>query len=115
MRGRCKMDCSTVKTAAARALMPALTAEEQRTLAAALVRDAMAMFNGKAGATLAITDASGACITARSKPLEVIAFRMRQYRQCPALFRFFLWRHDGDLFDRLRAYYAVTFPECMAV
>lgn len=100
-------------TTAARALMPALTAEEQRTLAAALVRDAMAMFNGKAGATLAITDASGACITARSKPLDVIAFRMRQYKQYPALFRSFLWRNDGDLFDRLRVYYAATFPECM--
>lgn len=109
------MTMAAATATAARALMPALTAEEQRTLAAALVRDAMAMFNGKAGATLAITDASGACITARSKPLEVIAFRMRQYNACPALFRFFLWRHDGDLFDRLRAYYAVTFPECMAV
>lgn len=109
------MTMAAATATAARALLPALTAEEQRTLAAALVRDAMAMFNGKAGATLAITDASGACITARSKPLEVIAFRMRQYKQCPALFRFFLWRHDGDLFDRLRAYYAATFPEYMAV
>lgn len=107
------MTMAAATTAAARALMPALTAEEQRTLAAALVRDAMAMFNGKAGATLAITDTSGARITARSKPLEVIAFRMRQYNACPALFHFFLWRHDGDLFDKLRAYYAETFPECM--
>lgn len=98
---------------AARGLLPPLTVEEQQGLAAALVRDAMAMFRGKAGQTLAITDASGACITARSKPLEVIAFRMRQYKQCPALFRFFLWRHEGDLFDRLRAYYAATFPECI--
>ena len=84
-------------------------------LAAALVRDAMAMFRGKAGATLAITDASGACITARSKPLEVVAFRMRQYNACPALFRFFLWRHEGELFDKLRTYYAETFPECEEV
>ena len=100
---------------AARRLLPPLTAKEQKKRAAALVRDAMAMFRGKAGATLAITDASGACINARSKPLEVIAFRMRQYKQCPALFRFFLWRHDGELFDKLRAYYAVTFPECVEV
>ena len=96
---------------AARRLLPPLAAKEQQKLAVALVRDAMAMFRGKAGATLAITDASGACITATSKPLDVIAFRMRQYKQCPALFRFFLWRHEGELFDRLRAYYEETFPE----
>lgn len=100
---------------AARRLLPPLAADEQQKLAAALVRDAMAMFNGRAGATLAITDASGACITARSKPLDVIAFRMRQYNACPFLFRFFLFRHEGELFDRLRAYYAQTFPECMEV
>ena len=102
-------------TKTARGLLPPLTVEEQQKLAAALVRDAMSMFRGKAGSTLAITDASGACITARSKPLEVIAFRMRQYNACPALFRFFLFRHEGELFDKLRAYYAVTFPECMEV
>ena len=100
---------------AARGLLPPLTVEEQRKLAAALVRDAMAMFRGKAGSTLAITDASGACITARSKPLEVVEFRMRQYKQCPALFRYFLFRHEGELFDKLRAYYEQTFPECMEV
>ena len=100
---------------AARRLLPPLSAKEQKKLAAALVRDAMAMFRGKAGSTLAITDASGACITARSKPLEVVAFRMRQYNACPALFRFFLWRHEGELFDKLRAYYEQTFPECMEV
>lgn len=100
---------------AARRLLPPLAAKEQQKLAAALVRDAMSMFRGKAGATLAITDSNGDCITARSKPLEVIAFRMRQYNTCPALFRFFLWRHEGELFDKLRAYYAVTFPECMEV
>ena len=100
---------------AARRLLPPLAADEQQKLAAALVRDALAMFRGKAGATLAITDASGACITARSTPLEVISFRMRQYNACPALFRFFLWRHRGKLFDKLRAYYEQTFPECMEV
>ena len=102
-------------TTAARRLLPPLAADEQQKLAAALVRDAMQMFNGKAGRTLAITDASGACITARSKPLEVVAFRMRQYNACPFLFRFFLWRHEGELFDRLRAYYEQTFPECKEV
>lgn len=100
---------------AARRLLPPLAAEEQQKLAAALVRDAMAMFRGKAGQTLAITDASGTCINAKSKPLEVIAFRMRQYNACPALFRFFLFRHEGELFDKLRAYYEQTFPECMEV
>ena len=98
-------------TTAARRLLPPLAAKEQQALPAALVRDAMAMFRGEAGSTLAITDASGASITARSKPLEVVAFRMRQYNACPALFRFFLYRHEGELFDKLRAYYAVTFPE----
>lgn len=106
------MDCSTVKTAA-RGLLPPLTVKEQQTLASRILFDWSCMTQGKAGQTLAITDASGACITARSKPLEVIAFRMRQYKQCPALFRFFLFRHEGELFDRLRAYYAATFPECM--
>lgn len=105
---------ATTETAARR-LLPPLAVEEQKKLAAALVRDAMQMFRGKAGQTLAITDASGACITARSKPLEVIAFRMRQYNACPALFRYFLSRHEGELFDKLRAYYEQTFPECMEV
>ena len=102
-------------TTAARRLLPPLAADEQQKLAAALVRDAMAMFRGKAGATLAITDSNGDCITARSKPLEVVAFRMRQYNACPALFRLFLWRHEGELFDKLRAYYEQTFPEYMEV
>lgn len=98
---------------AARRLLPPLAVEEQQKLAAALVRDVMQMFRGKAGQTLAITDSNGDCVTARSKPLEVVAFRMRQYNACPFLFRFFLFRHEGELFDKLRAYYAATFPECM--
>lgn len=105
----------TATTTAARRLLPPLAAKEQQKLAAALVRDAMAMFRGKAGSTLAITDSNGDCITARSKPLDVVAFRMRQYSACPALFRFFLFRHEGELFDKLRAYYAETFPECVEV
>lgn len=100
-------------TTAARRLLPPLTADEQKALAAALVRDAMRMFSGKAGQTLAIMDSNGDCITARSKALEVVSFRMKQYNACPALFRFFLFRHDGELFDKLRAYYRETFPECM--
>lgn len=103
----------TAVNTAARRLLPPLTVEEQQTLAAALVRDAMRMFTGKAGQTLAITDASGACITARSKALDVVAFRMRQYNECPALFRYFLFRHESELFERLRAYYRETYPECM--
>ena len=105
----------TAATKTARRLLPPLAVEEQQELAAALVRDAMSMFRGKAGSTLAITDASGACITARSNPLDVVSFRMRQYNACPALFRFFLFRHEGELFDKLRAYYEQVFPECMEV
>lgn len=105
---------TTTTTTTARRLLPPLSVEEQQTLAAALVRDAMRMFVGKAGATLAITDSNGDCITARSKALDVVAFRMRQYNVCPFLFKFFLWRHDGELFDKLRAYYRETFSECMA-
>lgn len=100
---------------AARRLLPPLAADEQQKLAAALVRDAMAMFNGKAGRTLVITDSNGDCITARSKPLEVVAFRMRQYNACPFLFRFFLFRHEGELFDKLRAYYEQMFHDCVEV
>lgn len=98
---------------AARGLLPPLAVEEQQALAAALVRDAMQMFRGKAGQTLAITDASGACITARSKPLEVIAFRMRQYRAVPLLFGLFIRRHDdgADVWRKLQAHFAETFPE----
>ena len=100
-------------TTAARRLLPPLTAEEQKALADAHVGDTMRMFAGKAGQALAIMDSNGDCITARSKPLEVVSFRMRQYNACPALFRFFLFRHDGELFDKLRAYYRETYPECM--
>ena len=98
---------------AERRLLPPLAVEEQQELAAALVRDAMAMFRGKAGATLAITDASGACITARSKPLEVIAFRMAQYRAVPLLFGLFIRRHDdgSDVWRKLQTHFEETFPE----
>lgn len=108
------MSENTVKSAERR-LLPPLTPDEQITLARALIKDAMQMFRGKAGATLAITSGDGSFINARSKPLEVVSFRMRQYTQCPSLFRYFLYRHEGELFDRLRAYYEQTFPECMEV
>ena len=107
------MDCSTVKTAA-RGLLPPLTVKEQQTLASRILFDWSCMTQGKAGQTLSATR-DGVTITARSKPLEVVAFRMRQYNACPALFRFFLFRHEGELFDKLRAYYAQTFPEYMEV
>ena len=92
--------------------MPALTAEEQRTLAAALVRDAMEMFRGKAGQTLSATR-DGVTITARSKPLDVIAFRMAQYRAVPLLFGLFIRRHDdgAEVWRKLQAHFAATFPE----
>ena len=70
------MDCSTVKTPERR-LLPPLTIPEQQALAAALVFDWQSMTQGKAGATLTATR-DGVTITAKSKPLEVIAFRMAQ-------------------------------------
>ena len=111
--GRAEMDCRTVKTAA-RGLLPPLTVKEQQTVASRILFDWTQMTQGKAGASLTATR-DGVTITARSKPLEVIAFRIRQYNACPALFRFFLWRHEGELFDKLRTYYEETFPECMEV
>ena len=99
-------------TTAARALLPALTVKEQQTVASRILFDWSQMTQGKAGATLTATR-DGVTITAKSKPLEVIAFRMAQYRAVPLLFGLFIRRHDdgGELFDKLRAYYAVTFPE----
>ena len=102
----------TTTTTAARRLLPPLTAEEQQSLAAALVRDAMQMFRGKAGQTLSATR-DGVTITAQSKPLEVIAFRMAQYRAVPLLFGLFIRRHDdgADVWRKLQAHFDATFPE----
>lgn len=105
------MDCSTVKTPERR-LLPPLTIPEQQALAAALVFDWQSMTQGKAGATLTATR-DGVTITAKSKPLEVIAFRMAQYRAVPLLFGLFIRRHDdgADIWGKLQAHFEETFPE----
>ena len=105
------MDCSTVKTPERR-LLPPLTIPEQQALAAALVFDWSQMTQGKAGATLTATR-DGVTITAKSKPLEVIAFRMAQYRAVPLLFGLFIRRHDdgADVWRKLQAHFEETFPE----
>ena len=105
------MDCSTVITPERR-LLPPLTIPEQQALAAALVFDWQGMTQGKAGATLTATR-DGVTITARSKPLEVIAFRMAQYRAVPLLFGLFIRRHDdgADVWCKLQAHFEETFPE----
>lgn len=97
---------------AARRLLPPLAVEEQQDLAAALVFDWQSMTQGKAGATLTATR-DGVTITALSKPLEVIAFRMAQYRAVPLLFGLFIRRHDdgADVWRKLQAHFAETFPE----
>ena len=105
------MDCSTVITPERR-LLPPLTIPEQQALAAALVFDWQSMTQGKAGATLTATR-DGVTITAKSKPLEVISFRMAQYRAVPLLFGLFIRRHDdgADIWDKLQAHFEATFPE----
>ena len=105
------MDYSTVKTPERR-LLPPLTIPEQQALAAALVFDWQSMTQGKAGATLTATR-DGVTITAKSKPLEVIAFRMAQYRAVPLLFGLFIRRHDdgADVWRKLQAHFDETFPE----
>ena len=105
------MDCSTVKTAA-RALMPALTVKEQQLIASRIIFDWLQMTQGKAGQTLTATR-DGVTITARSKPLDVVAYRMAQYRAVPLLFALFIRRHDdgAELWQRLQAHFSATFPE----
>lgn len=105
------MDCSTVKTAA-RALMPALTVKEQQLIASRIIFDWFQMTQGKAGQTLTATR-DGVTITARSKPLDVVAYRMTQYRAVPFLFALFIRRHDdgAELWQRLQAHFSATFPE----
>ena len=105
------MDCNTVITPERR-LLPPLTIPEQQALAAALVFDWSQMTQGKAGATLTATR-DGVTITAKSKPLEVIAFRMSQYRAVPLLFGLFIRRHDdgADVWRKLQAHFEETFPE----
>ena len=105
------MDCNTVITPERR-LLPPLTIPEQQALAAALVFDWQSMTQGKAGATLTATR-DGVTITAKSTPLDVIAFRMSQYRAVPLLFGLFIRRHDdgADVWRKLQAHFEETFPE----
>ena len=105
------MDYNTVQTPERR-LLPPLTIPEQQALAAALVFDWQSMTQGKAGATLTATR-DGVTITAKSKPLDVIAFRMAQYRAVPLLFGLFIRRHDdgADVWRKLQAHFEETFPE----
>lgn len=97
---------AAVATAAA-GLFPPLTVEEQQKVAQAILTDVHALFDGKAGRTLAITNAHGEAITARSKAVDIIAFRMAQYRETPALWGYFIRRHDdgGAFWARLKAWY----------
>ena len=105
------MDCNTVKTPERR-LLPPLTIPEQQALASRILFDWSQMTQGKAGATLTATR-DGVTITAKSKPLDVIAFRMAQYRAVPLLFGLFIRRHDdgSDVWRKLQAHFEETFPE----
>ena len=104
------MDCNTVITPERR-LLPPLTIPEQQALAAALVFDWQSMTQGKAGATLTATR-DGVTITAKSKPLEVVAYRMRLYRDIPLLFGLFIRRQGGGgMWDKLQAHFDATYPE----
>ena len=98
-------------TTAARALLPALTVKEQQTVASRILFDWSQMTQGKAGATLTATR-DGVTITAKSKPLEVVAYRMRLYRDIPLLFGLFIRRQNGGgVWDKLQAHFEATFPE----
>ena len=105
------MDCSTVKTAARELLLP-LTVKEQQTLASRILFDWSCMTQGKAGQTLSATR-DGVTITAKSKPLEIVAYRMAQYRAVPLLFGLFIRRHDdgADIWRKLQTHFEETFPE----
>ena len=105
------MDCNTVKTPERR-LLPPLTIPEQQALASRILFDWSQMTQGKAGATLTATR-DGVTITAKSKPLDVIAFRMAQYHAVPLLFGLFIRRHDdgSDVWRKLQAHFEETFPE----
>ena len=104
------MDCSTVK-AAARGLLPPLTVKEQQTVASRILYDWSQMTQGKAGATLTATR-DGVTITAKSTPLEVVAYRMRLYRDIPLLFGLFIRRQNGGgVWDKLQTHFEETFPE----
>ena len=102
----------TATTTTARGLLPPLTVKEQQTLASRILFDWSCMTQGKAGQTITATR-DGVTITARSKPLEVIAFRMAQYRAVPLLFALFIRRHDdgAEVWRKLQAHFDATYPE----
>ena len=101
-------------TTAARALLPALTVKEQQTVARRILYDWSQMTQGKAGATLTATR-DGVTITAKSKPLEVVAYRMRLYRDIPLLFGLFIRRQIcGGVWDKLQTHFEETFPAVIA-
>lgn len=102
----------TETTTTARGLLPPLTVKEQQTLASRILFDWSCMTHGKAGQTITATR-DGVTITARSKPLEVIAFRMAQYRAVPLLFALFIRRHDdgAEVWRKLQAHFDATYPE----
>ena len=102
----------TATTTTARGLLPPLTVKEQQTLASRILFDWSCMTQGKTGQTITATR-DGVTITARSKPLEVIAFRMAQYRAVPLLFALFIRRHDdgAEVWRKLQAHFDATFPE----
>ncbi len=105
------MACSTVKTSA-RGLLPPLTVKEQQILASRIIFDWSQMTQGKAGQTITATR-DGVTITARSKPLDVVRYRMAQYNAVPLLFALFIRRHDdgADVWRKLQAHFNSTFPE----
>ena len=99
---------------AARLFPAPLSADEMQALAACILHDWRTMTQGKAGATLTSTDADGVTITARSKPLDVVTYRMRQYRATPLLWGLFLRRHyddKPDLWRKLAQHFRATFPQ----
>lgn len=98
-----------------RDILPALSDGERRKLAAAILADWSELTAGKAGRTITMTDASGCTIYAGSPPLEVVAYRMRQYRSIPTLFVGFVNRHnDGaPLWTKLAAHLQAVYPDAV--
>lgn len=84
--------------------IPPLSGEDNYAIACMIMQDWRKATQGRAGRTLTETDGTHA-ITARSKPLDVIAYRMRLYRTHREYWLSFLRRHnDGsERFTRLLA------------
>lgn len=100
---------------AGRDILPVLSDGERRKLAAAILADWAELTAGHAGRTLTMTDADGRTIKAGSPPLEVVAYRMRQYRSIPTLFVGFVNRHnDGaPMWGKLEAHLREAYPEAV--